>query len=155
MKKHKWWQVLLFILVVEAVGFLSSLLAGDISGVYAALIKPPLAPPGIVFGIVWPVLYALMGISAYLVYAEQKTLKTNEMFYFAAQLILNFIWSPVFFGIKLFWAAAVVVVILDILVIYTAYLFGKVKKAAKWLLVPYIIWILFATYLNIAIAILN
>ena len=126
-------QLILAVVVVELVGFCSSLLAGDIAGKYAMLNKAPLSPPGSVFGPVWIVLYLLMGI----------------------QLLLNFLWSILFFGGSSFWLAAVVILLLDAAVIACIVWFKKISTLAAGLMVPYLLWILFATYLNIAFAILN
>ena len=113
-------QLILAIVVVELVGFCSSLLAGDIAGKYAMLNKAPLSPPGSVFGPVWIVLYLLMGIAIFLVLRTNTDdqLKRSALGLFVIQLLLNFLWSILFFG-------------------------------------GYLIWILFATYLNIAFAVIN
>ena len=156
MKKIDWFQLLTIILIAELVGVLGSLLSGNTGEIYTSLIKPPLSPPGWLFGVVWPVLYLLMGIAAYLIYQAPQTLERQKAtaFYWI-QLFVNFLWPIVFFRFEWYWIAVVIIILLDILVSITARLFYKINKAAGYLMIPYLIWILFATCLNIGIAILN
>lgn len=155
MKKINWPQLLLFIVITQATGFLSNKLSGDVKSVYMELTKPALAPPNMLFGIVWPILYAFMGIALYLIWNSTSELRETTIFWFGVQLFLNFIWTIIFFRFELFWAAALVIIILDIVVAYIIYLLNDISKLAKWLMVPYLLWLLFATYLNLGIAILN
>ena len=156
MKKIDWFQLLTIILIAELVGVLGSLLSGNTGEIYTSLIKPPLSPSGWLFGVVWPVLYLLMGIAAYLIYQAPQTpeCKKATAFYWI-QLFVNFLWPIVFFRFEWYWIAVVIIILLDILVSITARLFYKINKAAGYLMIPYLIWILFATCLNIGIAILN
>lgn len=157
MKKNNFYDLLIFTLSAELIGVLSSLFAGDISAVYKTLEKPPLSPPGLVFSIVWIILYALMGISAYLVYrsgAEPERVNSALRTYWL-QLVVNFSWSVVFFRLGAFWAAAVVLAILFILIVIMMVKFAKIRPAAALLNVPYLLWILFAGYLNVTTALLN
>ena len=156
MKKIDWFQLLTIILIAELVGVLGSLLSGNTGEIYTSLIKPPLSPPGWLFGVVWPVLYLLMGIAAYLIYQAPQTpeCKKATAFYWI-QLFVNFLWPIVFFRFEWYWIAVVIIILLDILVSITARLFYKINKAAGYLMILYLIWILFATCLNIGIAILN
>lgn len=157
MNKRSLKGVLVSIAIVEALAFLSNLLAGDIRAVYETLIKPPLAPPGWLFGIVWPVLYALMGIAVYLIYTicNQSDDRRNALELFSWQLAVNLIWPICFFRLELFWTAVLIILILDVLVVLTILSFRKLNKTAARLLLPYLLWILFATYLNIGFSILN
>lgn len=147
----------IFIAVPMALGIISSLLAGDIKGIYNSLNTPPLSPPDFLFGIVWPILYILMGISAFLVFTADASRmdKTRALIVFGIQLFLNIIWSPIFFGVLNLWLAVVVVLALDIVMLFTIYLFFQIRKVSGILLVPYVLWIFFATYLTIGCAILN
>lgn len=123
---------------------------------YAALEKPLLNPPSWIFGPVWTTLYVLMGISLYLVWtAKSKNSKQNAYLLFGTQLILNSLWSIVFFGFHAPWMAVVVILALLATIIVTMVKFRRFSPAAGWLLVPYIAWVSFATYLNVSIAILN
>ncbi|MBP1758286.1 MAG: tryptophan-rich sensory protein [Firmicutes bacterium] len=155
MKSSIWNTPFLWIAFVLGVGWLSGFLSGDISGVYALLEKPPLSPPGQIFPVVWTILYLLMGIAAWLVSRSEGPCRGPALFWFFVQLALNFSWSIVFFRFGLHWAALAILVLLDILVIHTIRLFRKQNPTAAWLMVPYLLWILFATYLNAALALLN
>ena len=157
MKKNNLYDLLIFTLSAELAGVLSSLFAGNIGAVYQTLEKPPLSPPSWVFPIVWIILYALMGISAYLVYrsdSEPVRVKSALRVYWL-QLLVNFSWSIVFFRFQAFWAAFVVLIILLILVITMLVKFAKIRPASALLNVPYLLWLIFAGYLNVATAILN
>lgn len=157
MKERNLKGLLLSIALVEVLGALSGWLAGNSSGIYMILNKPPLSPPGWLFGVAWPVLYALMGAAAYLIHtADAPPKERNEALQlFNWQLLVNLLWPVFFFRCELFWAAIVVIVILDVLVFLMIRVFRKLDKIAAMLLVPYLIWILFATYLNMGIALLN
>ncbi|RZI48717.1 TspO/MBR family protein [Lactococcus kimchii] len=149
--------LILFIVGIEAVGGLSGLLAGDIKGVYNQLKLPPLAPPDYLFGIVWPILYGLMAVAAYLIFRKVNTHKSEAqpaLLYFSFQLILNFIWSIIFFK-GYYWLGVLIILLLDIIVYLCIIKFFKISKLSGILLVPYFAWISFATYLTIAVALLN
>lgn len=156
-QKIHWWNLAISIVAAELVGTLSALLSGNYSGEYQALHQPPLSPPGWVFPVVWGILYALMGISAYLIYQSDADpgRKKRALWVYAAQLFVNFSWSIVFFRFQAFWLSVIVILILDILVIATMVLFGRIRKAAAYFLIPYLLWLLFATYLDIGVAVLN
>ena len=155
MIKKQWPALIGFILAVEAVGFCSSLLSGDIGRKYNELILPPFSPPGMLFGIVWVILYAMMGIAAYLIYQSNESTKQTAMTIFLSQLALNFLWPILFFRFELLWISDIIIIILDILVACMIYYFSTSRKAAAYLIIPYFIWLLFATYLNIGVALLN
>lgn len=155
MKKNSIWALLASVVLAEGLGFLSSMLSGDIAGKYLALNKPPLSPPGGVFGIVWIVIYLLMAIAAYLVFASDSPERRTALTLYAGQLLLNLAWSPIFFGAGQLWVAFAVIIAMDILVVITALRFARINKVAGWLMVPYVLWLLFATYLNVGCAILN
>lgn len=149
-------RLLIAILIPEAVGFLSSFVTGNISNMYNSYTKPPLSPPGIVFPIVWGILYALMGIASYIVFEESKGEKRKEaLTFYALQLAVNFIWPIIFFRFEAYWVAVVVILVLLALVVITALKFKEISNVAFWLLIPYIVWLVFATYLNIGVAVLN
>jgi len=124
---------------------------------YASLIKPPLTPPDWVFGPVWTTLYILMGIALYLVAREGIENKpvTQGIIVFTAQLIVNILWSIVFFGLQSPLYGLVTILVLIALVLATIYYFYRVSPIAAWLLVPYIAWVCIATYLNAMILVLN
>lgn len=123
---------------------------------YANLNKPPFNPPNWVFGPVWTTLYLLMGISLFLVIGkETKVDKKQAYFCFAAQLVLNTFWSVVFFGWQQPLAAFLVILVLLTLIILTTIQFYKIAKPAAYLFIPYILWVSFATILNLSIVALN
>lgn len=117
---------------------------------YSNYITPPLSPPGILFPIVWSILYLLMGIS-YTISSKNKDIKK---FYYL-NLIFNYLWTFIFFTLNLKFLAIIWIIILDIIVIYMIKAFYKDNKLSAYLQIPYLIWLLFATYLTIGIYILN
>jgi len=124
---------------------------------YATLQKPFFNPPNWIFGPVWLTLYTLMGIAAYIVWEKgpgQKDVKV-ALGVFAVQLVLNSIWSIIFFGLHLPLAAFIEIIVLLLFIIASVYLFNKVSRTAALLLVPYVIWVGFASVLNLAVALLN
>lgn len=118
---------------------------------YNSLVQPPLSPPSIVFPIVWTILYVLMGISYYLL---KNPSKKEKIIYFV-QLGVNALWSVFFFIGKFYLFSFIWIVLLDVLVIFMTGIFYHNNKASAYLQIPYLIWILFATYLNLGIYILN
>ena len=123
---------------------------------YTTLIQPPLKPPAWLFAPVWTILYITMGISLFL-FAKKQTNKSKSWGYvlFFTQLLVNLSWSPAFFGMKNIGLALAILILLDILVIFNIIEFFKISKSSARCLIPYFIWILFATYLNIGFLILN
>ena len=157
MKKCKISDLLIFILSAELVGVLSSLFAGDFGAVYQTLEKPPLSPPAILFPIVWTILYALMGISSCIIYsspAEQKQKQTALRVYWI-QLLINFSWSIAFFRFQALWTSVVIILALLAAIILMIVKFGRISRAAAILNIPYLLWVIFASYLNIATAVIN
>jgi translocator protein len=147
-----------FIVVCELAGILGSVFTmPSIPGWYAGLAKPAFNPPNWLFGPVWTLLYALMGLAAWLVY--EKGIKSPDvkraLSVFAAQLILNALWSIVFFGAHMILGAAVVIILLWAMILLTSLLFRRISKPAAWLLVPYILWVSFASVLNVSLYLLN
>ncbi|MCI1958915.1 MAG: tryptophan-rich sensory protein [Clostridia bacterium] len=145
-------KLIWYIFLTSATGILSYLLSFQGIKNYSSMVKPALAPPSIVFMIVWPILYILMGISAYIV--DEKGGK-EQLRPFHIQLLLNFLWSPVFFTLKKCTLAVVIIILLVFCVIWMIKAFSKVSKKAAALQIPYLLWLIFATYLNISICILN
>ena len=150
--------IVVSIAVCELAGIVGSVFTmPSIPGWYAGLAKPSFNPPNWIFGPVWTLLYALMGLAAYLVY--EKGFKRPEvkkaLAVFAAQLVMNTLWSIVFFGAHRILGAAVVIVLLGAMILATILLFHRISKAASYLLVPYIFWVSFATVLNVSLYVLN
>lgn len=128
---------------------------------YRSLVKPELAPPNWVFGPVWTTLFVLMGIALYLVWKKwailpwSRTQKRLALTVFGAQLVLNTLWSIIFFGLQSPGSALIEIVFLWLAIVATIVMFAKVSKPAAWLLVPYLLWVSFASYLNFTIWSLN
>ncbi len=146
------------VLVCEAAGLIGSLFTRpSIAGWYAGLAKPSFRPPNWIFAPVWTALYALMGIAAYLIYEKgvKRADVRKALAYFAVQLVLNVLWSIVFFGAHSLLGGVIVILLLWALILATILLFSRISKAAACLLVPYILWVSFATVLTISFAVLN
>lgn len=123
---------------------------------YAALNKPFFSPPDWLFGPVWTILYILMGLALYLIWRAPKDKKTNEaLILFGAQLFVNVIWSIIFFGFQSTIGGMLAIVILLLLILLTTFQFYKIDKRAAYLMVPYLLWVSFASVLNIAVYLLN
>ena len=142
------------ILTPIAVGTLSALFSGNMQ-IYSRINKPALSPPGILFPIVWIILYILMGISSYIIYESNDPNKESALRTYALQLFFNFFWSIIFFRLNLYFTALVWLVVLIILIIRMIRQFYRIKPIAAYLQVPYLLWCLFAAYLNFMIFRLN
>lgn len=147
---------LIFSLLISlGAGRLSVWLTGENISIYESINKPPLAPPGFVFPIVWTILYALMGIFSYLIFVSDSPLKKPALFSYAFQLLLNIIWPVIFFSFKNYLGAFFWLIALWIAIIVMIALFAKIRPLAAWLQIPYLIWVTFAGYLTLATALLN
>jgi tryptophan-rich sensory protein len=158
MKIPFWLKILLSIIVCNIVGLLaSSVTLPAISGWYSVLNKPPFNPPNWLFGPVWTLLYTLMGISAAAIWhvgINQKGVK-HALSIFGIQLMLNGIWSFLFFGFQNPLIAFIEILFLFAMIVLTFIRFKDIKPWAAWLLVPYLLWVAFASMLNFSIYILN
>lgn len=146
-------NLILSILIPLAAGSLSSLLSGNMS--YAAFNKPPFSPPSWLFPVVWTILYILMGISSYIIYSSGDAGKDKALATYALQLFFNFCWSIIFFGSSQYLLAFIWLIALIILIIIMIYQFYKISPVAAYLQIPYLLWCLFAAYLNYTIYTLN
>lgn len=139
------------------VGGLASFLTRGGMGVFMQLNQPPLSPPGWVFGVVWTILYILMGVSSYLVIqsgAEEEEIN-KALSVYVYQLIVNFLWPTFFFNFGWFFFAFLWLVLLWVLVFIMIRRFYNISKLAGILQIPYLIWLTFAAYLNLGVWILN
>ncbi|HOW34127.1 MAG TPA: tryptophan-rich sensory protein [Methanoregulaceae archaeon] len=146
------------VLLCNCAGLLGSLFTTTGPGSwYSTLIKPAFNPPAWIFAPVWTLLYILMGISLYLVIMEGMKGRDVRipLLVFTIQLILNLLWSYAFFGLESTFFGLLVIILLWISIVATMILFYPVRKAAAWLLVPYILWVSFATLLTYTIYSLN
>lgn len=158
MKKINWLYLILFILISEGLGSLGSLATMPaIPTWYSTLIKPPFTPPNWLFGPVWTTLFACMGGAAYLVFREGMNKKNvkKALTWFGVQFGFNILWSFLFFGARSPLAGLICIVFLWGAIAITIQTFLKVNKLAGYLLVPYLVWVSLATYLNAGIVILN
>lgn len=121
---------------------------------YQYMVKPPLSPPSIAFPIVWTILYILMGISYFIATKDKENDKDLNQIYIL-QLLVNFFWPIIFFVLKMYFTAFLWIILLLILVIVMIKELLKNNKISGYLQIPYLIWLLFATYLNIGIFLLN
>lgn len=154
-QKHK--TYLLWILLAEAAGALSGFLSREGMKVYMETVaKPPLSPPGWVFPVVWSILYALMGISGASVFRREPSLRRSRgLNLYIAQLVVNFFWSLVFFNAQAFGFAFFWLLLLFVLVVGMVLTFDRILPAAAKLQIPYLLWLLFASYLNLGVWLLN
>lgn len=136
------------------VGAGSALLTRSGMESFDSVIKPPLSPPAWLFPVVWTILYVLMGVASYLVLTSGK-LRANALYAYGIQLILNFFWSILFFNVENYLLAFVWLILLWIAVLVTTVLFFRIRHAAGILMIPYLLWVTFAGYLNLSIALLN
>jgi len=151
-------KLIIAIVISELAGIIGSVFTTpSIAGWYVVIIKPALNPPAWVFGPVWTTLFVLMGISAFLIWKKglgQKDVKI-ALGIFLGQLVLNTLWSIIFFGLHSSGGALIEIVFLWLAILATMITFAKISKPAMWLLLPYILWVSFAMYLNYAIWALN
>ena len=155
--KRKHLPLLVCLAIPLAAGALIALITHSSMSVWEGLHKPPLAPPGWLFPVVWSILYALMGYASYLVLtapAARDDIR-RALFAYGAQLLVNLLWPVVFFNLRACVPAFVVLVLLWALIGLTAARFRPLSRRASLLLLPYWLWVTFAGYLNLSICLLN
>ncbi len=146
------------VIIALAVGGLSALLTSGNMDIYSEIIRPPLSPPSVLFPIVWTILYILMGIGAAMIWNERenKMAESNRaLIVYAVNLVLNFFWSIIFFNMQAYLLAFIWLVLLWIVILIMTVSFYRIKPIAGILQIPYLLWVTFAGYLNLAIYILN
>ena len=150
-------RLIICLAIPLVVGGAAGLLTMNSMEAFEALNQPPLSPPGWLFPVVWTVLYVLMGIASYLVSVSDAPHeeKARALWTYGIQLAFNFLWPIAFFNLKWYLFAFLWLVILWILILITALRFGRIRKPAGYLLVPYLLWVAFAGYLNRGIYLLN
>ncbi len=149
--------LIISIMIAEGVGILSGFLGMNNSMKYMQFNKPLFSPPSWIFPIVWTLLYLLMGIAAYRIWIKGKEGEkvTRALALYTIQLILNFLWSIIFFRFNLYGAAFFELLVLLAVVIMMTFEFYKIDKIAAYLMIPYILWLSFAGVLNYVIWMLN
>lgn len=157
MKTRKWTVYAAWIILAEAVGGLSGWLTREGAKSYSeSIVQPPLSPPGIVFPIVWGLLFLLMGIGAARIWlAPASRERTRGIVLFLIQLAFNFFWSILFFNLRMYGAALVWLAVLWVLILGMLLTFRKVDRMAARLQIPYLLWVTFAAYLNFGVWMLN
>lgn len=158
MVKTNDWKLVMSIVICQLAGFIGSFFTvSSLSTWYVTLNKPFFNPPSWLFGPVWISLYFLMGISLYLIWNKGIESKPSKiaLSVFALQLVLNSLWSILFFGLKSPLFAFIEIIILWIAILSTIIYFYKISKVASYLLIPYILWVSFAAVLNFSIYYLN
>ncbi len=146
------------IFVALAVGALSAFFTKNSMGIYNDIVRPWLSPPSWAFPVVWTILFILMGISAAIIYLDKiapTVQKDSALLTYALSLIVNFFWSIIFFGGRMFLFAFIWILLLLFLIIRTIMKYYKIDKTAAFLQIPYLVWVSFATYLTFAIWYLN
>ena len=147
--------LLVSLLLSLGTGGLSALLTRGSMERYGSLHPPPLSPPGWVFPVVWTILFTLMGIAAYLVWMRDSTGRNGALALYGVQLVFNFIWPLLFFNLQNYALAFFWLLALWVLILLTTLRFFKETPAAGWLMVPYLVWVAFAGYLNAGVWLLN
>ena len=146
-----WKKALVTVPVIVILGLVMGAISnsGSDNGWYAGLAKPSFQPPGWAFGVVWTALYVMLGIALAAILNEpQNNRRQLAIALFAAQLTLNFAWSPVFFGFRMIDLGLVLIIAMLVLAVATASLFRRIRPVAGWLMLPYLAWLCIATALN-------
>lgn len=155
--KIRWKPLIICLVIPLAVGGLSALLTRDGMEAFQRLNQPPLSPPGWLFPVVWTILFLLMGIASYLVFTskESRDAVNTALLVYGIQLVVNFFWSIFFFNFGAYLFSFFWLVLLWVLILAVLLLFGRISKAAGYLMLPYLLWVSFAGYLNLAIYLIN
>ncbi len=153
--KIKWKSLAIFVGIALAVGGLSALLSMTAMKEYESLNKPFLSPPEILFPIVWTILFVLMGTASYRIFESNCENRELGLIIYFIQLAVNFFWPILFFNLQAFLGAFLWLLLLWILIFATIKEFYKCDKVSAFLLVPYILWVTFAGYLNFMVYLLN
>ncbi|MBQ4545341.1 MAG: tryptophan-rich sensory protein [Oscillospiraceae bacterium] len=144
---------IIFVLISLGVGALSAFLTRDSMDIFDTVTKPPLAPPAVVFPIVWTILFILMGLGAARVYLKEPGSKA--LYIYGTNLAVNFFWSIIFFNMRAFGFAFIWLLLLIAVVVLMIISFFRIDKLAAYLQLPYLLWLLFAGYLNLFIYLAN
>jgi len=148
--------IILAIIFLAAGGIMSMSVSSSLNGWFAVLNKPFLNPPDFIFAPVWTVLYISLAVFIWLIDRQPHSpLISQAKQLFIGQLILNFLWTPVFFGLHSIWGGLIILLILDFLVFRLISMSFQINKTCAYIILPYFCWLLFATYLNASLFILN
>jgi tryptophan-rich sensory protein len=158
MEKNELYRLILSIIICQMAGVIGSIFtAGSVTSWYPTLVKPSFSPPGFYIGLIWIVLFTLMGISLFLICRETpgNPAARIALYFFAVQLIVNVLWSVAFFGMRSPISGLVVIAFLWVLILIMTIKFWPINRTAALLLIPYIVWVSIAAYLNFSIWRLN
>lgn len=155
--KIRWKTLISAVIIPLLTGTISALISKDGMKNFENINQPPYSPPQWLFPVAWTILYVLMGIASYIVFTSNCDIehKRNALIFYGIQLFFNFLWSPVFFGAKLYLFAFIWLLIMWVLIIVTMLKFFKIDKTAGLLMLPYLLWVTFAAYLNFGVFMLN
>lgn len=153
--KIQWKPLLIQLAIPLAVGGLSGFLIRGSMESYRKLTKPPFSPAPIVFPVVWILLYLLMGYAAYLIVTDLSKDKKEALILYGIQLAVNFFWPLIFFNLGCYLLSFFWLLLLLALVLLTVQRFRNINSLAAWLLLPYVLWLIFAAYLNFGVFWLN
>ena len=155
--KIDWKKLIIAVAIPLAIGGLAGLITSDGVSEFEELKKPLLAPPAWLFPVAWSILYVLMGVASYKVWTVVTTYEKRKqaLFAYGVQLFFNFVWPIIFFNLQEYFFAFVWLVGLWLLIYVTFVQFKQIDRIAGWLLIPYLVWVAFAGYLNFGISILN
>ncbi len=155
--KIDWKKLIVAVAIPLAVGGLASLLTAEAYADFGKLQQPQLSPPAWLFPVVWTILYFLMGVASYIIWTSVTTYEKRKhaLFIYGMQLFFNFMWSIIFFNLKEYYFAFVWLTALWLLIYLTYTHFKRIDGLAAKLLIPYLVWVAFAGYLNLGVAILN
>lgn len=154
MKKINWKRLIIIIVITFIVGSFFSFFTMNNMDTFKEL-KKSINVPGVLFPIVWSILYLLMSISCYIITTKDDKSKDNAIIWYGIQLVINSLWSLIFFGFSAYLFAFIWIILLLAIVIIMIVKFYKIDKTAAYLNIPYVLWILFAGFLNLGIYILN
>ncbi len=152
-------RLVISLIIPQLAGLIGSVFTtSSVTGWYSTIVRPELAPPNWIFGPVWTILFVLMGVALFLVWKKEDSQKKKvkaALHLFTAQLILNTLWSIIFFGFQSPGWALVEIAFLWLSILLTIIAFAPISRRAAWLLLPYLAWVSFASYLNYSIWMLN
>lgn len=154
MKKINWKQLIIVILITFIIGSFFSFFTMNSMETFKELEKP-INVPSILFPIVWSILYLLMSISCYIIINSNDKRKKSGVIVYGIQLVINSLWTLIFFGFEAYFLAFLWILLLILMVIYMIVLFYKINKTSGLIQIPYLLWIIFAAYLNFGIYLLN
>lgn len=151
MKRISIITLIISLFIPMLIGGISASLSAQGMAMYGAMNKPPLSPPAWVFSVAWTILYLMMGLASYFIIMSEADGRSKAMalIFYGIQLLMNFMWSIVFFNLGAYLLAFVWLIIMWGMVIVCAFRFYSINKIATYLFIPYIIWLTFAAYLNL------